>query len=106
MKGTPYQRLQHSMARFDRVAALSVEGVNKSSIARLEGLSWKTVARWLELAAAIARRFNAKHLREAPIRQLARMLTKAVPTGPCIISERDSLARTDLAVLMSPLDEG
>ena len=51
------------MRRFDRVAALSVEGVNKSAIARLEGLSWNTVARWLELAAAIARRFNTKHLR-------------------------------------------
>ena len=61
--GTAYERLQHSMRRFDRVAALSVEGVNKSAIARLEGLSWNTVARWLELAAAIARRFNAKHLR-------------------------------------------
>ena len=61
--GTPYKRLQHSRRRFDRVAALSVEGVNKSAIARLEGLSWNTVARWLELAAALARRFNAKHLR-------------------------------------------
>jgi IS1 family transposase len=61
--GTPYKRLQHSMRSFDRVAALSVEGVNKSAIARLEGLSWNTVARWLELAAALARRFNAKHLR-------------------------------------------
>jgi transposase-like protein/IS1 family transposase len=61
--GTPYQRLQHSMRRFDRVAALSVEGVNKSAIARLEGVSWNTVARWLELAAARARRFNAVRLR-------------------------------------------
>jgi len=61
--GTPYKRLQHSMRSFDRVAALSVEGVNKSAIARLEGLSWNTVARWLELAATLARRFNAKHLR-------------------------------------------
>jgi len=51
------------MRRFDRVAALSVEGVNRSVIARLEGLSWNTVARSLELAAPLARRFNAKHLR-------------------------------------------
>ena len=61
--GTPYKRLQHSMRRFNRVAALSVEGVNKSAIARLESLSWNTVARWLERAAALARRFNDKHLR-------------------------------------------
>ncbi|MCP3915033.1 MAG: hypothetical protein GY711_05720 [bacterium] len=51
------------MARFDRVATLSVEGVNKSAIARLEGLSWNTVARWLELAAGRARRFNVEHVR-------------------------------------------
>ncbi len=68
--GTPYKRLQHSMRRFDRVAALSVEGVNKSAIARLEGLSWNTVARWLELAAAIARRFIAKHLRDHELVEL------------------------------------
>ena len=35
-----------------RVAALSVEGVSKSSIARAMGISWNTVARWLERAAA------------------------------------------------------
>ena len=68
--GTPYKRLQDSMRRFDRVAALSVEGVNKSGIARLEGLSWNTVARWLELAAAIARRVNAKHLRDHDLVEL------------------------------------
>ena len=61
--GTPYKWLQHSMRRFDRVAALSVEGVNKPAIARLEGLSWNTVARWLERAATLARRINARHLR-------------------------------------------
>ncbi|MFT5734126.1 MAG: transposase-like protein [Planctomycetota bacterium] len=61
--GTPYKRLQYSKSRFDRVAALSVEGVNKSAIARPEGFSWNTVARWLDLAAALTRRFNAKHLR-------------------------------------------
>ena len=68
--GTAYERLQHSMAQFDRVAALSARGVNKSSIARLEGLSWNTVARWLELAAAIARRFNAKQLRDHDLVEL------------------------------------
>ncbi len=45
--GTPYKRLQHSMSAFDRVVALSVEGISKSAIARIEGLSWNTVSRWL-----------------------------------------------------------
>ena len=58
--GTPYKRLQHSMRRFDRVAALSVEGVSKSAIARLEGVAWNTVARWLERAAGVAKAFNER----------------------------------------------
>ena len=37
--GTPYKRLQYPLRAFDRVAALSVEGMNKSAIARIEGLS-------------------------------------------------------------------
>ena len=56
--GTPYKRIQHTMRKFDRVAALSVEGVCKSAIARLEGLSWNTVARWQALAAAAAGKFS------------------------------------------------
>ena len=34
--GTPYYRLQHRRTTFDEVAALSVEGLNKSAIARVE----------------------------------------------------------------------
>ena len=34
--GTPYYRLQHRRAKFDQVATLSVEGLNKSAIARVE----------------------------------------------------------------------
>ena len=68
--GTPYKRLQHPMRAFDRVAALSVEGMNKSAIARVERLSWNTVARWLELAAAAARRFNRANTRGLVIREL------------------------------------
>ncbi len=56
--GTAYERLQHPKRKFDRVATLSVEGVGKSVIARTEGLCWNTVSRWLELAAAYARKFN------------------------------------------------
>ena len=50
-KGTPYYRLQHRRATFDTVVALRVEGVSISAIARIEGIAWNTVARWLERAA-------------------------------------------------------
>jgi hypothetical protein len=43
---------------FDEVAALSVEGLNKSAISRARGIAWNTVARWLEKAAKLCRRFN------------------------------------------------
>jgi transposase-like protein/IS1 family transposase len=56
--GTPYYRLQHRRATFDEVATLSVEGLNKSAIARVKGIGWNTVDRWLEKAADSCRRFN------------------------------------------------
>ena len=56
--GTPYHRLQHRRTTFDEVAALSVEGLNKSAIARVQRLAWNTVDRWLERAAGSCRRFN------------------------------------------------
>src|SRR4029434_2593427 len=34
--GTPYHRLQHRRTTFDEVATLSVEGLNKSAIARVK----------------------------------------------------------------------
>jgi hypothetical protein len=37
---------------------MCVEGVSKSSIARIMKISWNTVARWEERAAAAAREFN------------------------------------------------
>ena len=55
--GTPYYRLQHSRTTFDQVATLSVEGLNKSAIARVERLGWNTVDRWLEKR-GLGRRFN------------------------------------------------
>ena len=57
-KGTPYYRLQHRRATFDGVIALRVEGVSISSISRIEGIAWNAVARWLEKAAQVCRRFN------------------------------------------------
>ena len=59
-KGTPYSRLQHSRNAFDMVAAMSVEGVSKSSIARIMGLSWNTTARWEEKASQTAKIFNKR----------------------------------------------
>jgi hypothetical protein len=37
--GTPYHCLQHRRATFDEVAALSVEGLNKSVIARVKRIA-------------------------------------------------------------------
>jgi transposase-like protein len=55
---TPYYRLQHRRATFDQVATLSVEGLNKSAIARVQRIAWNTVDRWLEKAGDCGRRFN------------------------------------------------
>ena len=58
--GTPYYRLQRRRSTFDEVAALSVEGISKSAIARVKGLAWNTVDRWLEKAAECCRQFNRR----------------------------------------------
>src|SRR5262245_256377 len=59
---TPYYRLQHRRTSFDEVAALSVEGLNKSAIAPIKRVAWKTVHRWLEKAAGWCRRFSHRKL--------------------------------------------
>ncbi|MFH1740838.1 MAG: hypothetical protein ABIH23_17665 [bacterium] len=69
-RDTVYHRLQHRRATFDNVAALSVEGVNKSAIARVQQIAWNTVDRWLEKAAAAGRRFNDQRITKIPIREL------------------------------------
>jgi transposase-like protein/IS1 family transposase len=68
--GTAYYRLQHRHATFDEVASLSVEGLNKSAIARVKGLAWNTVHRWLERAAAWCRRFNDRRMRRLSLAEL------------------------------------
>jgi transposase-like protein/IS1 family transposase len=60
---TPYHRLQHRRATFDEVASLSVEGLNKSAIARVKGIAWNTAHRWLERAAVWCRRFNNRKIK-------------------------------------------
>ena len=67
---TPYYRIQHRRSTFDRVASLSVEGLNKSAIARVNRLSWNTVHRWLERAAACCRQFSNQKIRSLSIPEL------------------------------------
>lgn len=69
-RGTVYHRLKHRRVTFDAVAALSVEGVNKSSIARVHQIAWNTVDRWLEKAAASCRRFNHQRTSQIQLREL------------------------------------
>ena len=69
-KGTPYYRLQHRRATFDAVVALRVEGVSISAIARVEGIAWNTVARWLERAAQVCRRFNRETITGFAVEEL------------------------------------
>jgi transposase-like protein/IS1 family transposase len=68
--GTPYYRLQHRRATFDEVAALSVEVLNKSAIARVKRIAWNTVDRWLEKAAASCRRFNDRQITGITVAEL------------------------------------
>jgi transposase-like protein len=68
--GTPYHRLQHRRATFDEVAALSVEGLNKSAIARVKQIAWNTVDRWLERAADSCHRFNARRITGLAVEEL------------------------------------
>ena len=67
---TAYYRLQHRRVTFDEVAALSVEGFNKSAIGQVKRIGWNTVHRWLERAAAWCRRFNDRKMRRLSIAEL------------------------------------
>ena len=69
-QGTPYYRIQHRRSTFDEVASLSVEGTSKSAIARVKGLAWNTVDRWLEKAAACCRRFNDRRIKDLEVTEL------------------------------------
>ena len=68
--GTAYYRLEHRRTTFDEVACLSVEGLNKSAIARVKRISWNTVHRWLERAAVWCRRFNDRRIRRLSLVEL------------------------------------
>jgi transposase-like protein/IS1 family transposase len=68
--GTAYHRLQRPRRAFDAVVALRVEGMSIAAIARLERLSWNTVARWLTRAAAAATIFNSERTRDFELLEL------------------------------------
>ncbi len=67
---TIYQGLHCSRDEFDRVAQLSVEGVNKSAISRVSGRAWSTVARWLALASEAARQINDRMIQGFELKEL------------------------------------
>ena len=68
--GTVYYRIHRSRNTFDEVCSLSVDGVNKSTIARVKKLSWNTVSRWLERAAQAAEQFSKRRLRGFVLQEL------------------------------------
>ena len=68
--GTPYYRLQCTRKTFDEVALMGANEVSKSAIARIKGISWNTVARWVEGAAEAERKFNHLMTQDYPLREL------------------------------------
>ena len=63
-------RLHNRRTTFDDVAALSIEGVSRSAIARVLRIAWNIVDRWLKKTAASRRRFNHKRITKIRIREL------------------------------------
>ena len=68
--GTAYYRLQSSKSCFDEVSTMSVNGIGKSAISRIKGLSWNTVDRWLHQAFLYAQHFNSHALQGYEIVEL------------------------------------
>jgi len=68
--GTAYYRLQLPRAAFDKVAKMSVNGIDKSTISRLQKLSWGTIERWLERAALFAKHFNDLYLKGFELKEV------------------------------------
>ena len=58
-----YHRLPHRRVIFDEVAALSVEDLNKSAIARVKRIAWDMTHRWLEGASVWCRRFSKRKIK-------------------------------------------
>jgi transposase-like protein len=65
-----YHRLRSAQPRIDRVAAMSVEGMSRAAIARVEHIDPHTVDRWLSRVTAAAERFNDQMLRDVLLQEL------------------------------------
>jgi transposase-like protein len=68
--GTPYYRLHKPRSLFDEVIHMCVHGLAISAMARIKRMAWGTVARWLELAATYAKRFNSRMMKGFVIHEL------------------------------------
>jgi transposase-like protein/IS1 family transposase len=67
---TVYEGIHGSRNEFDDACQLSVEGVNRSAIARFMGRSWNTIDRWLKRATRATKQFTNIHMRDYVIREL------------------------------------
>ena len=67
---TPYYRLRSSQTKLERITSMSVEGVSRSAIARVEHLSRPTVDRGLKRASNAAQQFNDRLIRQVPVQEL------------------------------------
>ena len=65
-----YFRLRCAAMTFDRVAMLSVEGMSRSAIARIEGISWNTADCWVSRASEYAKHFNQQAIKEVELIEL------------------------------------
>src|SRR6266568_2483765 len=82
--GTPYHRLHHRRATFDEVAALSVEGLNKSASARVKRIRFNAGCKGLQAlvaASTIERQPDAPSLNFRQTRFVRSSVARNNPSG-------------------------
>jgi transposase-like protein len=67
---TLYYRLRSSQITLERITTMSVEGISRSTIARVEHLSRPTIDRWLDRACEAAQHFNDQLIHNVPLQEL------------------------------------
>ena len=67
---TPCYRLRSSQHKLERITSMSVEGLSRFAIARIERLARPTVDRWLDRASDAAQQFNDQMIRNVPLQEL------------------------------------